>query len=95
MAKIFPIDFEEKNTIAQDDYILFSDSEDGDKIKKAQYSNLKGEKGDTGTAATVTVGSTTTGAAGTCACVTNSGTTSAAVLDFTIPKGDKGDTGQT
>lgn len=47
MAKIFPIDFEEKNSIAQDDYILFSDSEDGDKIKKAQYSNLKGEKGDT------------------------------------------------
>ena len=46
MAKIFPIDFEEKNTIAQDDYILFSDSEDWDKIKKAQYSNLKWEKWD-------------------------------------------------
>lgn len=46
MAKIFPIDFEEKNTIAQDDYILFSDSEDWNKIKKAQYSNLKWEKGD-------------------------------------------------
>jgi len=47
MAKIFPTDFEEKLTIAQDDYILFSDSEDNNKIKKAQYSNLKGEKGDT------------------------------------------------
>ena len=47
MAQIFPIDFEEKLTMAQDDYILFSDSEDGNKIKKAQYSNLKGEKGDT------------------------------------------------
>lgn len=46
MAQIFPIDFEEKLTMAQDDYILFSDSEDGNKIKKAQYSNLKGEKGD-------------------------------------------------
>ena len=46
MANIFPIDFEEKLTMAQDDYILFSDSEDWNKIKKAQYSNLKGEKGD-------------------------------------------------
>ena len=43
MAQIFPIDFEEKLTMAQDDYILFSDSEDGNKIKKAQYKNLKGE----------------------------------------------------
>jgi hypothetical protein len=41
MAQIFPIDFSEKTTIAQNDYILFSDSEDGNKIKKAQYSNLK------------------------------------------------------
>jgi len=46
MAKIFPVDFEEKLTMAQDDYILFSDSEDGNKIKKAQYSNLKWEKWD-------------------------------------------------
>ena len=44
---IFPIDFEEKNTIANNDFILFSDSEDGNKLKKAQYSNLKWEKGDT------------------------------------------------
>ena len=49
--------------------------------------------GEDGEAATVTVGSTTTGEAGTEASVVNSGTTSAAVLDFTIPKGDKGDTG--
>lgn len=46
MAQIFPIDFSEKTTIAQNDYILFSDSEDGNKIKKAQYSNLKWEKWD-------------------------------------------------
>ena len=52
----------------------------------------KGDKGDTGSAATITVGSVTTGAAGTSASVTNSGTTSAAVLDFTIPKGDTGTT---
>ena len=41
MAQIFPIDFEEKTTMAQGDYILFSDSEDGNKIKKAQYCHLK------------------------------------------------------
>ena len=55
----------------------------------------KGEKGDTGTAATITVGSTSTGAPGTSASVTNAGSASAAVLDFVIPKGDKGDTGDT
>ena len=43
-----------------------------------------------GAAATIAVGTTTTGAAGTSASVTNSGTTSAAVFNFTIPKGDQG-----
>lgn len=55
----------------------------------------KGDTGSTGSAATVTVGSTTTGEPGTSASVTNSGTTSAAVLNFIIPKGAKGDTGNT
>jgi hypothetical protein len=49
--------------------------------------------GPQGNAATVAVGTTTTGAAGTNASVTNSGTTSAAVFNFTIPRGDTGDTG--
>ena len=52
-----------------------------------------GAAGAPGTAATVTVGTTTTGDAGTEASVTNSGTTSAAILNFTIPKGEKGDKG--
>ena len=58
---------------------------------------LKWDKWDTGNtgaawaAATVTVWSTTTWQAWTSASVTNSGTTSAAVLDFTIPKWDKWD----
>lgn len=52
--------------------------------------HVKGPQGD---AATISVGTTTTGAAGSSAAVTNSGTTSAAVLNFTIPKGDKGDAG--
>lgn len=55
----------------------------------------KGDKGDAGTAATVAVGLTTTGAAGTTVEVTNSGTLSAAVLNFTIPQGAKGDKGDT
>ena len=64
----------------------------------------KGDTGDTGPAgrdgvdgqaATITVGSTTTGNAGTNASVTNSGTSSAAVLDFVIPRGDTGATGAT
>ena len=92
MAQIFPIDFDEKLTIANWDFILFSDSEDGNKIKKAQYSNLKWEQGDPGTpgadgaAATITVGSVSTLPAGSSATVTNSWTTSAAVLDFGIPE---------
>ena len=49
-----------------------------------------GEKGAAGAAATITVGTVTSGAA---ASVTNSGTTSAAVFDFVLPKGDKGDKG--
>lgn len=53
----------------------------------------KGETGETGAAATVQVGTTTTGAAGSQAQVTNSGSNAAAVLNFVIPKGDKGDPG--
>ena len=50
--------------------------------------------GTDGSAATISVGSVTTGAAGTSATVVNSGTSSAAVFDFTIPRGDKGETGE-
>lgn len=101
---IFPTWFDEKTTIAQNDMILMADSEDSNKIKKAKYSNLKWEKGDTwpawadwkdgkdwkdgvdGAAATITVWTTTTWEAGTDASVTNSWTSSAAVLNFTIPQ---------
>ncbi len=53
----------------------------------------QGQQGEPGAAATVTVGTITTGEPGTDAIVTNSGTENAAVLDFTIPKGDTGATG--
>lgn len=43
--------------------------------------------GPPGTAATITAGTTTTGKAGTSATATNSGTSSAAIFDFAIPRG--------
>lgn len=54
---------------------------------------MKGEKGDAGDAATVAVGTVTTGAPGSPAAVTNVGTSAAAILDFDIPQGGKGDAG--
>ncbi len=55
--------------------------------------NIKGAKGATGAAATITIGSVTTGAAGSSASVTNSGTASNVVLDFTLPRGKDGKDG--
>jgi len=55
--------------------------------------NVKGPKGDTGqtgAAATIAVGTTTTLAPGSAATVENVGTSSAAVFNFGIPKGDAG-----
>ena len=59
----------------------------------------QGEKGDDGnqgvdgTAATISVDNTITGAPGTEASVINIGTANAAQLLFTIPRGDKGEDG--
>ena len=47
-------------------------------------------QGPAGNAATITIGSVTTSAPGTSAQVTNSGTSSAVVLDFVLPKGKDG-----
>ncbi|MCE3247705.1 MAG: hypothetical protein K0R41_1530, partial [Geminicoccaceae bacterium] len=54
-----------------------------------------GDKGETGDAATVGVGTVTTLAAGASATVTNVGTSGAAVLDFALPRGATGLTGAT
>lgn len=54
---------------------------------------VNGTNGQDGQAATITVGTTTTGEAGTNASVTNSGTSSNAVFNFTIPQGEKGEQG--
>lgn len=48
-----------------------------------------------GDAATIAVGAVTTGAPETNVIVANSGTSSAAIFDFTIPRGIKGDPGDT
>ena len=67
--------------------------------------NIKGEKGDTGAqgnpgatgadgkAATINVGSVTSLEPGSQPTVVNAGTENAAVFNFGIPKGEKGDTG--
>lgn len=54
-----------------------------------------GADGAPGAAATIAAGTTTTGAPGTMASVTNSGSSSAAIFDFTIPRGDPGAAGAT
>lgn len=80
--------------------------EKGDKGETGEQGpqGVKGDKGETGAqgpagadgeAATIEVGSVTTGEAGSQASVTNSGTENAAILNFVIPKGEKGDKGET
>lgn len=69
------------------------------KVFNFAFKNLKGQKGDqgdkgeTGSAATIMVGEVTTGAAGSAASVTNTGSASEAIFDFSIPQGAKGETG--
>lgn len=50
----------------------------------------KGDKGDPGQNATIQVGTVTMAAPGTSPSILNSGTATAAVLDFVLPKGDTG-----
>ena len=55
----------------------------------------KGDKGDTGSTNTLSIGTVTTGEAGSQASATITGNAPNQTLDLTIPKGDKGDTGAT
>lgn len=81
-------------TINDSDLFVLQQSNTAKKITGATFKSLmkgaNGTNGTNGTAATVTVGTVTTGAAGTQASVTNSGTSNAAVLNFTIPRGSNG-----
>ena len=54
---------------------------------------VDGTDGEDGAAATITIGTTTTGAPGTDATVTNVGTDTAAILNFVIPAGEPGEQG--
>lgn len=67
----------------------------GDKGDKGEVGDrgLQGEKGDTGDNAIISAVNITTGAAGTSATATLSGTPSNRVFDLTIPRGDNGDRG--
>lgn len=63
-------------------------------VIKGSLKGPQGEQGEPGQAATVAVGKVTTLEPGASATVANSGTSGAAVLDFGIPQGAKGDKGE-
>lgn len=63
-----------------------------DKMNKME-NGIRDNQGADGASATITVGEVVTGEPGTEASVENTGNESAAVLKFTIPKGEKGDKG--
>lgn len=73
---------------------------DGITYKKFKFSNLKGdtgdkgEKGDTGAPNTLTIGTVTTGAAGSQASATITGTAPNQTLNLVIPRGDTGAQGE-
>ena len=75
-----------------DIYIFTRDGGDGEFINMGPLTVVgpQGPTGDTGAAGTITVGTVTTGAAGSSVIITNTGTASDAILNFTIPKGDTG-----
>jgi hypothetical protein len=84
-------------TTSSGDLVL--DSKENDETSHAAHLDITvvsqgppGTPGANGAAATISLGSTTTGAAGSSASVTNTGTSSAAVLNFTIPEGAVGAT---
>lgn len=62
-------------------------------IAKLDLGNVKGEQGVDGQAATITIGSVKTGDTGTPATVTNSGDERDAILNFTLPRGERGESG--
>ncbi len=91
-------EIEEKAQVWADDKILILDA-DSEEARLASKDELKGDKWDDWepwtpwAAATVTVWTTSTLPAWSSATVSNTGTSSAAVFNFGIPKWDKGDTG--
>lgn len=64
-------------------------------VGAAGGNGTNGTNGSNGSAATVAVGTVSTGAPGSSATVTNAGTSSAAIFNMSIPRGDVGATGST
>jgi len=62
-------------------------------VTVTQASGDRGPKGDTGPANSLTIGTVTTGAAGSTAVVAITGTAPSQVISFTIPRGDAGQQG--
>lgn len=60
------------------------------RLKGTPSLRLRYQPGLVGPAGTIAVGTVTTGSAGSSAAVTNAGTSTAAILNFTIPRGDVG-----
>ena len=74
-------------------YVALQASTDKNPSSQTSYWSLmvsKGASGADGIAATISVGTVSTLAAGSAAAVSNSGTSAAATLDFSIPKGERG-----
>ena len=78
-----------------DIYIFTRDDADGEFINMGPLTVIgpQGPQGEQGAAGTITIGTVTTGAAGSNATVTNSGTSENAILNFTIPRGATGAAG--
>ena len=77
-------------------YVALQGGADKNPSSQTSYWSLmvsKGASGADGTAATISVGTVTTLAAGSTAAVTNSGTSAAATLDFGLPTGPRGEPG--
>lgn len=69
---------------------VYFDVAAGDVLDMLVLASVKGDKGDQGEAATVRVGTVTIGADENSASVSNSGSPTEAVFDFTIPRGPAG-----
>ena len=82
---------EDVDVITSADCVYFPDGKTFQ--EKWEEGEFQGDPGEDGAAATVRVGSTTTIDPGNKAVVENVGTRSAAILNFSIPKGEKGDPG--
>lgn len=82
---------EDVDVITSADAVYFPDGDSfQDKLDKGLF---QGEPGEDGKAATIRIGQTITSQPGISAKVENVGTMSAAILNFTIPKGEKGNDG--